>query len=465
MIKTLIKNAFVVSVDQAVGNIDGTDILIEDGIIRSIALDIDGQDATTIDASGCIAMPGFVDSHRHLWEGGIRNLTAEYSILDFIGDVRRFGAQFFRPEDMYSTSLQGGLEALNAGVTTVADYCHNARTAEHAREGLRGVRDAGLRAVWSFSFTALGSEQGGFASFDERAAFFEAFAQQAFEPAGLVTLGMCPEESSLWRDLSIIRAQFDLGRRFGARISMHANSGLKRDGSHARDVDQLEQMGALGPDLVLVHMGYTTPEEWARLGQAGASVAFTPETELQMGLNWPSISVAREAGVNIGIGVDITANNSGDMFNQLRLGLQTQRARLMTAPGRSFQSRTPLTCADALYWGTLGGAKALGLDSVTGSLTPGKAADIVLLRADDITMVGWDRTNPEGAIIQQAGVTNVETVMVAGRLVKRSGRLVTDPAAACRLLQDTADHVHASARAEGGFGASQEVMYARLGLT
>ena len=463
--KTLIKHAFIVSVDEKVGNIDGADILIEDGVIREISPGIEAEDAGTFEARGCIAMPGFVDSHRHFWEGGIRNLTAEYSILDFIGDVRRFGATFFRPEDMYAPSLQGGLEALNAGVTTVADYCHNARTAEHAWEGLRGVRDSGLRAVWSFSFTALGSDQGGFADFDERAAFFEAFAQQGFTSGGLVTLGMCPEESSLWRDLSIIRAQFDLGRRFGARISMHANSGLKRDGSYARDVDQLEKMGALGSDLVLVHMGYTTPEEWRRLGEVGANVAFTPETELQMGLNWPSISIARDAGVNVGIGVDITANNSGDMFNQLRLGLQTQRARLMIAPGRSFQSRTPLTCADALYWGTLGGAKALGLGDVTGSLTPGKAADIVLLRADDITMVGWDRTNPEGAIIQQAGVSNVETVMVAGKIVKRGGKLVANPSAACRLVEATAHHVHARARAEGGFGASQEVMYARLGLT
>lgn len=462
--KTLIKNACVVSVDPDIGTLGNGDILIDDGVIAAVAPGIEAEAAERIDGAGCIAIPGLVDAHRHLWEGGIRAVTADYSILDFIGDVRLFGAKFFRPEDMYATSLQGGLECLNAGVTTVADYCHNARTPAHALESIRGVREAGLRVDWSFSFTALGSEQGGFTGFEQRAAFFEELAEREFAAPGLVTLGLCPEESSLWRDLAVIRAQFDLGRRFGARISMHANSGKKRDGTNARDVDKLDEMGVLGPDLLLVHMGYTTDEEWRRLGETGAHVAFSPETELQMGLNWPSIATAREAGVNIGIGVDITANHSGDMFNQLRLALQTQRCRLMVEPGRSFRSRTPLSCADALYWGTLGGAKALGLDHRIGSLTPGKAADIVLLRADDITTVGWDRSNPAATVIQQAGVCNVETVLVDGTVMKRNGRLTGDAAGACRLLQSTADHVHAAARAEGGFGAAQDVMYARLGI-
>lgn len=151
--KTLIRNAFVVSVDPQIGDIDNAEILIEDGKIASVRPGIEAVDTEVIDATGCIAMPGFVDTHRHLWEGGMRAVTADWSILDFSGNIRLFAAKFFRPEDMYSTSLQGGLEALNAGVTTVAEYCHNVRTPDHAAENLRGVREAGVRTVWSYGFT------------------------------------------------------------------------------------------------------------------------------------------------------------------------------------------------------------------------------------------------------------------------------------------------------------------------
>lgn len=145
MTRMLIRNAFVVSVDPAIGDIDGADILVEDGRIAAVRPGIEAPDAELVDASGCIAMPGFVDTHRHLWEGGMRSVAADWSILDFSGNIRLFAAKFFQPEDMYATSLQGGLDALNAGITTVAEYCHNVRTPEHASENLRGVREVARR--------------------------------------------------------------------------------------------------------------------------------------------------------------------------------------------------------------------------------------------------------------------------------------------------------------------------------
>ena len=463
--RTLIRNAFVVSVDTAIGNLDGADILIENGDIREIRSAIEASDAEILDATGCIAMPGFVDTHRHLWEGGMRAVTADYSILDFTGNIRLFAAKFFRPEDMYATSFQGGLEALNAGVTTVAEYCHNVRTPEHASENLRGVREAGMRTVWSFGFTGLARDGSGFGAVSERVAFLERFAAKEFRSTDpLLTIGVCPEEPFLWgADPVPVRAQFDVARRLGARIFMHTNSRRGYDGLLMREVVKMNDLGLLGPDLVLVHMYFTGEDEWAMLGAAGGHVSYTPETEYQMGLGWPSIRAAGDAGVNVSVGTDITANNSADMFFQLRLLLQVERAREIDKLTQAFYSRTPFDCKEALYWGTMGGAKAVGLDHRIGSLTPGKAADIVLLRADDISMVGWDKRNPAATIIQQAGVQNVETVLVNGKIVKHAGALVGDARRACELLVQTATHVHEQAAANGGFDVPEDVLFARIG--
>ncbi len=464
--RTLIRNAFVVSVDPAIGDIDGADILIEDGLIAAVGVDIAAGDAEVIDASGCIALPGFVDAHRHLWEGAMRAVTADWSILDFVGNIRLFAAQFFRPEDMYVTSLHGGLEALNAGVTTVADYCHNARTVAHVRQAIAGVRDAGVRAVWGYSFTGLAPDGARHAGRDAELAFVEALADEEFADPGLLTLGICPEEPLHWAgSTDAVCRQVALARKLGARMFMHANSVPKPDGTLVREVAKLDAIGCLGSDLALVHMGFTAPEEWARLGELGGHVVFTPETELQMGLGWPPISEACAASVNVGLGIDITANNSADMFSQMRMALQVERARLMAAePGRQFRTRASLDARDALHWGTIGSAAACGLDDRVGSLTAGKEADIVLLRADDLTLAGWDRRNPAATIVLQAGVHNVETVIVAGPMLKPPrppvgagpppppGRAETPPRRPARVA------------AAGGFDASEEVLYHRLGF-
>lgn len=463
--RTLIRNAFVVSVDPQVGDLDGADILVEDGKIAAVRPQLDAADAEVIDATGCIAIPGFVDTHRHLWEGGMRAVTADWSILDFSGNIRLFAAKFFRPEDMYATSFQGGLEALNAGVTTVAEYCHNVRTPDHAAENLRGVREAGVRTVWSYGFTGLAKDANGFSALEDRVAHLERFAAAQFaSPDSLLTLGVCPEEPFLWTaDPARARLQFDVARRLGARIFLHTNSRKGYDGAMMREVAKMNAIGVLGADLILVHMYFTEPDEWQMLGDAGGHVSYTPETEYQMGLGWPSVMAPRNAEVNVSVGTDITANNSADMFFQLRILLQVERAREIAKMDRDFFSRTPFDCKEALHWGTMGGAKALGLDHRIGSLSPGKAADIVLLRADDISMVGWDKRNPAATVIQQAGVHSVETVLVDGKVVKRGGRLAGDDRRACALLRKTAEHVHASAAANGGFDVPESVLFERVG--
>ncbi|MES2978963.1 MAG: amidohydrolase family protein [Pseudomonadota bacterium] len=463
--RKLIKNAHVVSVDPAIGNLAGADILVEDGLITAIGHGLGADAAEQVDATGCIAIPGFVDTHRHLWEGAMRSVTADYSILDFSGNIRLFAAGFFRPEDMYATALQGSLESLNAGVTTSAEYCHNVRTPEHALEGVRGVKESGSRTTWSYSFTGLAKQEAGGAAPWDRLSFLKKLAASEFSGSdSLLTLGVCPEEPSHWpADVSGVLSQFRMARELGARMFMHCNSRISYEGRMPRDVQKLRDLGLLGPDVILVHMCVTDDDEWTMMGDAGAHISYTPETEYQMGLGFPSVSAPQAAGVNVSVGVDITANNSADMFTQLRMLLQVERARKMELTQGANSSRTAYDCHEALYWGTMGGAKALGLEHKVGSLTPGKAADIVLLRADDITTAGWDRRNPAATVIQQMGIHNVESVLVGGQFVKRAGRLLADERSACSKLQATSDYIHEQALRHGGFDVSEEALYKRIG--
>ena len=461
----LIRNCCVASMDPNVGNLDRADIRIEQNRIVEIRAQLPVGTETVIEGEGLIATPGFVDAHRHLWEGAMRAVTADWSILDFAGNIRAHAAQFFRPEDMYATALHGCLEALNAGVTTVADYCHNVRTHDHAYRTIAGIRASGIRAMWGYSFTGLASDARADSGLDAEMAFAKILHAEEFADDGLVRMAICPSEPFTWHQNDHGRTQFEFARKLGVRMFMHGNSVPQPDGSPPREVDRLQAIGALGSDLALVHMGFTQADEWAALGHAGCHAVFTPDTELQMGLGSPPIEEATSAGVTVALGCDITANNSADLFNQMRLALQCERGRMMAAqPGRAFRTGAPIDCAQALHWATMGGAEACGLGQEIGSLTPGKKADIVLLQTNDISLAGWDRTNPAATVVLQSGVHNVDTVIVDGVIVKRRGKLTADTAPVIAALEATTSYIRKQVEAAGGFNAAEDVLFHRLGF-
>lgn len=451
MSRRLIKGGFVVSVDPRIGNLDNADVLIEDGKISAIGRNLAAADAEIIDAREMIVMPGFVDTHRHIWQGAMRAVTADWSLLNYLGGIRMSAAACYRPEDMYAAQLQGALEAINAGVTTITDYCHNLNTPDHAYEAIRGLQDAGLRAIWNYGFNRPPLGDPAFKTQGERLQFARTLAAQYFSQGdAILTMGVAPEEAALWLDDSAGKAQFASARELGARLFWHCNC-LNHGGGRPQEVARLDALGLLDHDIVLSHMRYTTPEEWRLVAERGAAVAFTPDTELQMGMGYPSTVIARQHGIPHGYGADITSNNSADMFTPLRLALQVARAEINAPRDGELYDGVPIPCNEALRWGTLEGARVLGLDHRIGSLTPGKDADIILLNTDSITLVGWDRTNPAATIIQQASVVDVDTVMIKGKVLKRHGVLLADVKRACRLLSEAAAHVGREVAAKGGF--------------
>ncbi|MCZ0733477.1 amidohydrolase family protein [Phreatobacter sp. AB_2022a] len=454
--RKLIRNAFVVSVDPSIGNVERCDILIEGDRIAAVAPGIAAADAEIVDAEGFIASPGYVDSHHHLWQSAIRGITADWSLNDYLAGIRMFIASHYTADDIYAAQLNGALQALNAGVTTTADYCHNLNSPDHVEEAVRGVRDSGARIVWCYGFNRPPLPDPGFSSLEDRSAYLKRTAARHFTGTDdLVTLGVSPEEAWFWPDTGYGGRQFALARELGARIFWHANS--TRDilrGVFRNDAGRAAAGGLLGPDVVLVHMTQTTPDEWDAVAACGCHVSMTPETEMQMNMGWPILAEAEVRGMNVGLGIDIISNNSVDLRFQLRFLLQAERWRRSTGTTGVLSPHVAIDAARALHWGTLGGARALGLDNRIGSLTPGKQADLLLHDARGIMMAGWDRNQPEGALILQCGVDTLATVLVGGRFVKRDHRLVADESRACRLLTEANARLRAQAEAGGGLAAA-----------
>lgn len=464
MERILIKGGYVVTQDPQLGNIDRADILVEGSHILTVGRELAVESAQLLDARGMIVMPGFVDTHRHIWQGAIRGIAADWSLLNYLGGIRMNSAAFFRPEDMYAAQYLGALEAINAGVTTVADYCHNINSPDHALESIRGLRESGVRCVWGYGFNAPPMPEPVFGSIDERIRFARQLARDLFSDSeALVRLGVAPEEAPLWQDDHTGLSQFAFAREVGARLFWHCNAAKPPEG-HGGDLERLYRLGGLRDDTVLVHMNCASPAEWQLAADHGLSISSTPDTEMQMGMGAPVTATARNAGVTLSFGTDITSNNSADMFATLRLALQTAREQLNRPQEGDFYDGVPIRCDEALHWGTRAGAAALGLEREIGSLSPGKQADIVLLNTRSVTLAGWDRTNPAGTIILQASTADVDTVLIAGRVLKRDGRLCQDVARACELLESSAQYIAEQMQARGGFYLSPAETLQRMGF-
>jgi 5-methylthioadenosine/S-adenosylhomocysteine deaminase len=457
MTRTVLRNAFVVTMDAALRNIPRSDVLIEDDRIAVVGPDLAVMDAQAIDCTDCIVMPGLIDTHRHVWQGAIRSVTGDWSLNDYFRGIRMNVANAYTAEDMYAAHYHGGLEAIDAGITTMVDYCHNLNTPDHAHEAIRGLRDSGARVLWAFGFNRPPLDSPYFTSTEERANFARELARHSFpDSMGLVTMAIAPEEAHFWRqDPSRGKAQFALARELGIPVTWHCNSSSDREtGKHLRDVARIAELELLGPDLLLVHLNVTDWDEWKMVADSGAGVSFTPDTELQMGMGWSPTETARQLGIPQSYGADIISNNTGDLISALRLALQTARCRVHIREFGDKLADRPgahIPASEALAWGTIDAARAIGMDCKIGSITPGKQADIVVIPTDTIPLVGWDRTNPAATVVLQAHARDIQTVFVAGKKVKDQGTLTADSERAVGLLRAANERITNEMRSRGGY--------------
>ncbi len=413
----LIKGGAVLSLDPAVGDFDAADVLIDGAFISAVGPNLKARaDADIVDASQAIVLPGFVDTHRHMWEGALRNILPNGLLSDYTRDITGAARAIFRPEDAHVGDLVSGLGAINAGVTTVLDWSHIGNSPEHTDAAIAGLRESGVRAVYAYGSGTPGPRN----RFPDdirrlRRQYFSSSEQ-------LLTLAMATTPNA---------ADWAVARDVGAPITMHVNG-----------TDTLLPVASsMKSDCTYIHCDNLSEDEWRLIASTGGHVSISAPIEMEMGHGVPPFQQALAHGIRPSLSVDVETQMPGDLFTQMRTAFTLQRMQVL-ARERAGEKNVPklLTVRDVVGFATIVGAKANGLDSKIGTLTPGKQADLILLRHDRPNVLVLN--NAYGAVVLEMDASNVDTVFIAGAMVKSGGQLVgVDMARIARLAQQSRDYI------------------------
>lgn len=435
----LLKGGCVLTLDRAIGDFEQADVLVEGSKISAVRASISAPNAEIIDASRMIVMPGFVDTHRHMWQGILRNVLPDGSLDDYRVMVQRtFGAKY-TPEDVYAGDLFSALGAIESGVTCVLDWSHIHNTPEHTDAAIKALAESGVRAVFAYgnpqNETGRYWEMKGHKYPDDIARLRKQYFASEDQ---LLTLYMAAPSASP----ELILGAFKAGRDVGARITIHV--GVGEFGRNAL-LEKLNTAGALKSDTTYIHCCTLNDTEWKLIRDTGGTISIAGYVETLMGHGNPPIQKAIDTGIRPSLSVDVETSVPNDFFQQMRTIFSLQKNEVWAR--RLAGDKNPpnfLTVREVLEFATIEGARANGLDGKIGTLTPGKEADIVLLRTDRLNVMPMN--NAVGAVVTSMGPQNVDTVLIAGKVMKRNGQLAgVDFARLVRLGEEARDRLYANA--------------------
>jgi cytosine/adenosine deaminase-related metal-dependent hydrolase len=394
-------------------------VLVRDGVIADVGrqLQASTRDAEVIDAKGRLVIPGLVDTHRHVWQGAILGFTPQITGAGYWPAVLAGIAPKYSADDVYAGTLWGALQALDAGITTIADWAHNLQSAAHADADLRGLQESGIRGYFLYGGPGPATDDPHPPHpADARRMRDEQFASGT---SGRLKMGMAllgPSFTSSERNAE----DFAFARDLGLPISVHVGMAGSPDA-----VTALERGGLLGPDINYVHGNMLTGEELDLIAATRGTLSITPSSDMLMQFGtFPGTGPALQRGIPAGFGVDTICSAGTDLFSEMRLALAAERSRA-NAPALARGEQVPtvdLHQRDMLRLATIDGARVWKLDDQIGSITPGKQADLAIidLRSPHLDGIG----DPVAVMVLGAGPADVETVIVGGDIVKRDGTLV-----------------------------------------
>jgi cytosine/adenosine deaminase-related metal-dependent hydrolase len=466
----IIRGGAVMSLDPQVGDFPQADVLVEGKKILAVGPNLHAGEAGVIDARGRIVMPGFIDTHHHQFETALRSFLADGILINdgsklpsgnpnptyFEFILQKF-APVYRPEDVYINELFGGLSQLDDGVTTAHDISQIHHSRAHSDAAIQALLDTGRRAAFGY-FESAGAVAGN--EYPQDAFRIE---NQWFSSSDqLVHMIMGGE---VYLGPATLTQSWTIGRQLGLQIAAHILSpfGIRP----ILDQLALGQGGidhdiGLGPDNLFIHMTGMSDLGWQGVKNAGAQVSLAVPIEMNMRHGTPPILKMQSLGMEPSLSVDVECTLTADFFTQMRSTMNMQRmvvnqmildSGLAKNPpdfwpqAPSFPAGTPplLTTRDVLRYGTVNGAKALRLDDKTGSLTPGKEADIIILDAEAINVAPLNQV--PGAVVSLMDRTNVETVIVAGKVRKWKGHLLgVHLPHLRRQLEASRDYIFAAAK-------------------
>jgi 5-methylthioadenosine/S-adenosylhomocysteine deaminase len=431
----IIRGGSVMSLDPQLGDFPQADVLVEGRKILSVGPNLHAGGAAEIDATGRVVMPGFIDTHHHQFETVLRSFLADGLLLpgtpggdiDYYHYILLTFAPVYRPQDVYINELFGGLSQLDDGVTTVHDVSQIEHSPAHSDAAIQALFDTGRRAAFGY-FESAGAVPGN--QYPQDAIRIK---KQWFSSSDqLVTMIMggevyLPGYEKAWL----------IGRELGLQVAAHILSpfGIRP----TLDLLAKGQGGdsgtlGLGPDNLFIHMTGMSDLGWQGVKDAGAQVSLAVPIEMNMRHGMPPILKMQSLDMEPSLSVDVECTLTADFFTQMRSCMNLQRSlvnQMILDPGFATEdwwppqlpgTHDPLTTRDVLRYATINGAKALRLDGKTGSLTPGKEADIIILDATRINVAPLNQV--PGAVVSLMDRTNVETVIVAGKVRKWKGQLL-----------------------------------------
>ena len=438
--RVLLRGGNVMTLDAAWEPFSG-DVLIEDGIIREIAREIAIEDAETVDCSGKIVIPGFIDTHHHMWEGLFRSSGTDQMLNDYFLEKVVGMSPHLTPEDVYIANRLSALAALNAGITTTLDWSQIANSPAHTDAAIAALKDSGTRAVYAY---APSMNYQGAAPNPYPQDIFRLRREAFSSDDQLVTLalgalgpefgGQTPEEA-----VQTAMFEWDIARHpdVQARLSVHVGVGAGGATEPLKRLDAaLRAAGKIGlaEDTTYIHGVRISDEELGMIVDSGGTMSLSIPIAMTMGMGTPPVERLRRIAPDFrySLSVDVPTNQGTDMFSKMKALFMLQRALRTEADPEACQFtffKDPAECRDGMITArevleaaTVEGARANGLLDRTGTLSVGKEADIVMLDARRIDV--GPMNDPIGLVATAMDTSHVDSVMVAGEFRKRDGRLV-----------------------------------------
>jgi 5-methylthioadenosine/S-adenosylhomocysteine deaminase len=404
--RTLFKAGTVVTMDPAVPNLATGDVLVDGDRIVAVGANIAADGAEVIDAAGSIVMPGLIDARHHAWLGVMRRMMPDVDdLFAYIGVVAEtLGAQY-RPRDMYLSTKLTAVASLDAGITTIIDACHNSRSPEHTDAALDALDEAGIRALHM-----VGAAMDKKASAAHLPADLARLAANWNNDGGLVRVGLFGQLNLDW---------WKVARSLDMRILTEFIGDLARLGP------EFAEKGVLGTHNIFNHCTRMPEQNWRLFADAGVNVTVNPRSDALFGFDDDRFAYqqAIDHGLTPAIGIDLDTAFGSDLFGEMHALFGQQRSAMRYRRFRGEKDvPAPISVKAVLEAATVNGARAAGLQTAIGTLTPDKQADIIMVRTNGVAV--FPVTNAIGTIVQAVERADVDTVMVAGAIRKRSGRLV-----------------------------------------
>ena len=448
------RNATVLTMDDEHRILAGADVLVTGERIAAVGPNLQVPDGTAeIDATGGIVMPGMIDTHRHMWQTAMRAYGADWTLTQYFVYYYLTWGKKFRPEDYYAGNLLSAIEAIDAGVTTSVDWSHGLQTTEYADAAVDALEAVPGRFVLAYGNIHQGAWE--WATTSEFRDFYNRRIQGKGDMLGFQIAFDLPGVEGFPE-----KAAFDVARDLGVAVTTHA--GVFNVTSDV-GINQMYDGGYMVPGTIYVHAATLSADSYHKIAATGGFASISTESECNAGQGYSPTWKLRRYGIPVSLSMDTSVWWSGDLFSAMRATLNADRAMEHFEAHASGAGVTNhiLRAEDVVDYATRGGAKALGLDSVVGSVEAGKKADLVLIKNDN-SPVSFPVLHPYGHVVYQAGRGDVHTVLVNGTVVKHDRRLVgVDLAAAKDAVGRTVEF----ARSTMGEEAWQESLTPELPAT